>query len=101
VGRYGQSEEFAAAAISAIIMMTRNATLPEPTVARLQQTTEAFFERFPSSMLLQRITVDFEDPEAVLAEFRRRLEPGAAQYAEIHRRVARDEIGRASCRERV
>ncbi len=89
VGRYGQSEEFAAAAITTIMMMTRNATLPEPTVVRLQQTTETFFERFPSSMLLQRITVDFDDPEALLAEFRRRLEPGAAQYAEVRRQVGR------------
>ena len=87
VDRYGGSEEFAAAAISAILMMTRNATLPEPTVVRLQQATEAFFERFPSSVLLQRITVDFDDPEAVLAEFRRRLEPGTAQYAQIRRHV--------------
>jgi tetratricopeptide (TPR) repeat protein len=87
LGRYGQSEEFAAAAITTLIMMTRNATLPEPTVGRLQQATEAFFERFPSSVLLESITVDFDDPEAVLAEFRRRLEPGAAQYAEIRRHV--------------
>jgi tetratricopeptide (TPR) repeat protein len=90
--RYGQSEEFAAAGIMTLIMMTRNATLPESTVARLQQTTSTFFERFPSSMLLKRITVDFDDPEAVLAEFRRQLEPGAAQYAEVRRQVVRGEL---------
>jgi tetratricopeptide (TPR) repeat protein len=89
VDRYGQSEEFAAPAISAILMMTRNAALPEPTVMRLQQATGAFFERFPASTLLQRITV--EDPEALLNEFRRQLEPGAAQYAEIRRHVAQGE----------
>lgn len=89
VDRYGQSEEFAAPAISAILMMTRKATLPEPTAARMQQATEAFFQRFPSSTLLQRITVD--DPEALLVEFRRQLEPGAAQYAEIRRHVAQGE----------
>jgi tetratricopeptide (TPR) repeat protein len=89
VDRYGQSEEFAAPAISAILMMTRKATLPEPTAARMQQSTEAFFERFPSSTLLQRITV--EDPEALLVEFRRQLEPGAAQYAEIRQHVAQGE----------
>lgn len=48
VERYGQSEEFAAPAISAILMMTRKATLPQPTAARMQQATEAFFQRFPS-----------------------------------------------------
>jgi tetratricopeptide (TPR) repeat protein len=89
VERYGQSEEFAAPAISAILMMTRKATLPQPTAARMQQATEAFFQRFPSSTLLQRITVS--DPEALLAEFRRQLEPGAAQYAEICRHVAQGE----------
>jgi PIN domain associated with the TPR-GreAB-C-PIN system len=89
VDRYGQSEEFAAPAISAILMMTRKATLPEPTAARMQQATESFFERFPSSTLLQRITV--EDPEALLLEFRRQLEPGAAQYAEIRQHVAQGE----------
>ncbi len=36
--------------------------------------------------------VDFDDPEAVLAEFRRRLEPDAAQYAEVRRHVARGEL---------
>jgi len=89
VDRYGQSEEFAAPAISAILMMTRKATLPQPTATRMQQATEAFFERFPSSTLLQRITVN--DPDALLAEFRRQLEPGAAQYAEIRRHVAQGE----------
>jgi tetratricopeptide (TPR) repeat protein len=89
VERYGQSEEFAAPAISAILMMTRKATLPQPTAARMQQATEAFFQRFPSSTLLQRITVS--DPKALLVEFRRQLEPGAAQYAEICRHVAQGE----------
>jgi len=89
LGRYGQSEEFAAAAITTLIMMTRNATLPQPTIARLEQATESFFERFPSSTLLERITVDVEDPEAVLAQFRKRLEPGAAQYAEVRAQVVK------------
>jgi hypothetical protein len=41
-----QSEEFAASATSAI-PMTRNATLPEPIVARMHQATEAFFRALP------------------------------------------------------
>ncbi len=84
--RYGGSEEFAAAAIGTIIMMARNASLPEPTAARLQQATGGFFDRFPSSTLLQRIT--FDGPETLLAELGARLAPGVAEYAEIRRRVA-------------
>ena len=83
--RFPDSEKLCGLALGLIYTMRATSPLSLPLQSRLSQVTEKFFDRYPQSQILKRIS--FATVEESLSRIRALLEPGLDQLKELARQV--------------
>lgn len=79
--RFRHSEDVNAAALSAVMEMSREIELPEDVVDGVKSLTDRYFEQWPESRLVTRI--DASDPTRILDYLREHLAPAAREFAPL------------------
>ena len=88
--RFRESEEFLAGALGAIYQIKPEPQLPDHLVESLHASLNDFFERYPSSQILKKFTL--EKPTDILAYVEEQLAKGSEELAELTVRVSRGEV---------